>query len=1305
MDRSSTLRILASTTLLLTLTCATAQAPTVARQWKRQLLEAIKRDFARPPIHARNLFHVSAAMYDAWSAYEPGAEPYLLGRTRGTYTCAFDGVAIPSDAAARRAAQEEAMGFASYRIIRHRFLNSPGISTTLAQMNSLMDDLGYDRNNVSTDYINGGAAELGNYIAQEFIAFGFTDGSNEVGNFGHLYYQPINPPIEVEEPGNPLMIDPNRWQQITLTNAIDQTGNPVVGTPPPIGHEWGNVVPFSLDPSSMQEFERDGNIYKVYHDPGPPALLDTLDPGGMDSFYKWNFVLVSIWQSHLDPDDPVVWDISPGTSGNIQAYPTNVQEYYSFYDLYNGGVAAQGFDLNPITGEPYAPQLVKRGDFARILAEFWADGPQSETPPGHWFSIMHDVIDHPQFERRWMGQGEILDPLEFDVKVHLAMGGAMHDAAMTAWSIKGWYDYVRPVSAIRYMGDRGQCSDPMLPNYHPAGLPIIPSFVEQVEEGDDLAGAMNEHVGKMKLHTWRGPGYIDDPDEDYAGVGWILAENWWPYQRPTFVTPPFAGYISGHSTYSSTAAEVLERITGSSFFPGGLSNYYCPQDEFLEFETGPSQDVFLQWATYRDAADQCSLSRIWGGIHPPIDDIPGRLLGVIVGEGVVDLVNELIISERPVVTGVVASSEVLNIDNIGSTFHITISYDRALSQDAPPTITYPVDDPLEEAAMLFAGQWLNDSTYRYTYTLLPSTVRLTDVFVRIDGAVSAAGIPQDVHLADRPFLIDTDRPEVVGLQFDQDLINDAAATVGMLNVIITFSEPCDEGVMPSIAWIGADLDDTLIPDVPGSQWIAPDQFRARFQVVDNNEEIAPFGIQISGHVDLAGNAGSMLEENEVLSVDTRNPIILDVAVSDDLLTQQDAGGLALIITLTFDEEMDLSVAPSFSFPDDNPMGSSLFLNPANSFWINPTTYQRAYNLLIAQEEFFDITVALVNFFDLAGNTPVQTSFPQLFSIDTRRPTVSQASPSVQVVSDSEVGAGGFTISILYDEPMDQTQAPLVQLTGAPDLGGSFTPAPGLSSWMDPHTFVAAFNVIDQGREVDGIGITVGFARDQAGNSQIAATLISLFDLDTRNPELTILTANTYNVTNTFGGEGGLVLISLYDEAMDQGAVPLIDFTAAEDVDAILQPNVDLSDWLNNFTYRSAFDVANVDASFGPVAVMLSNARDLAGNLVQVAEYPEFLNIDLMAVGIDKLQAGAQVMVHPNPLLQGMPLLLTASSDLVDVELLLHDAQGRLVAPAIRGTYTTGTHTIHLPALASGAYSLRLVGREHENTMRLLVVEH
>ena len=133
------------------------------------------------------------------------------------------------------------------------------------------------------------------------------------------------------------------------------------------------------------------------------------------------------------------------------------------------------------------------------------------------------------------------------------------------------------------------------------------------------------------MRSWRGPDYIEVPETDVGGVGWIRAENWWPYQRSTFVTPPFAGYVSGHSTFSRAAAEVLTLMTGDPFFPGGVGEFEAPAGEFLVFEDGPSVDVTLQWATYRDAADQSALSRIWGGIHPPLDDYPGRAMGVAVG--------------------------------------------------------------------------------------------------------------------------------------------------------------------------------------------------------------------------------------------------------------------------------------------------------------------------------------------------------------------------------------------------------------------------------------------------------------------------------------------------------------------------------------------------------------------------------------------------------------------------------------------------------------------------------------------------
>ncbi len=106
---------------------------------------------------------------------------------------------------------------------------------------------------------------------------------------------------------------------------------------------------------------------------------------------------------------------------------------------------------------------------------------------------------------------------------------------------------------------------------------------------------------------------------------------WVPYQLPTFVTPAFQGFISGHSTFSRAAAEVLAGFTGSEYFPGGLSGYTIPAGS-LTFEKGPTADIRLEWATYYDAADQAGQSRLWGGIHILADDLIGRQIGAECGK-------------------------------------------------------------------------------------------------------------------------------------------------------------------------------------------------------------------------------------------------------------------------------------------------------------------------------------------------------------------------------------------------------------------------------------------------------------------------------------------------------------------------------------------------------------------------------------------------------------------------------------------------------------------------------------------------
>lgn len=164
-------------------------------------------------------------------------------------------------------------------------------------------------------------------------------------------------------------------------------------------------------------------------------------------------------------------------------------------------------------------------------------------------------------------------------------------------------------------------------------MPLRDGLVEVVTDpssaSEERHAHLADHVGEIALLAY--VGNPSDPENEIGGVDRIRAVDWVPYQSPTFVTPSFAAYVSGHSAFSRASAEVLTGITGSAFFPGGLGEWETEAD-LLKFEVGPTKPVTLQWATYRDAADQAGISRLYGGIHVRADDFEGRIMGAQIGQ-------------------------------------------------------------------------------------------------------------------------------------------------------------------------------------------------------------------------------------------------------------------------------------------------------------------------------------------------------------------------------------------------------------------------------------------------------------------------------------------------------------------------------------------------------------------------------------------------------------------------------------------------------------------------------------------------
>jgi len=565
-----------------------AEGKSVARIWDEALLSSIRRDFPAPTVHARNLFHTSAAMWDAWAAYDSTADGYFVTEKH-----------VAEDV---RSSREAAISFAAYRLLLHRYSIATGLEATFLELSETMESLCYRIDYVATE--GDSAAALGNRIAALIIEATADDGSLEEQRYVDDTYRPVNDPMVVSEPGT-TMRDPNRWQPLALDRQITQNGVLVPeGVQTYVGPNWGYVEGFAIPDSD--------NGLPI--DPGPPPYLDD---SISDEEFKDAAVDVIRYSSLLDPESSTRIDIGPNGRGDSPV----------------GTDSGLGHPVNPITGSPYDVNLALHADYGRVIAEFWADGPDSETPPGHWNTLANEVSDSADMPLRLGGTGPELERLEWDVKLYFALNAALHDAAIGAWGAKADYDYVRPISMIRYMGGLGQSADATTQNYDPDGLPLVPGIVEPITAESAATGQhhahLADHVGEIAIRAWRGN--PEDPSSDESGVGWIRAVEWVPYQRPTFVTPAFAAYVSGHSSFSRAGAEVLAAITADEYFPGGLFEWNIEARSLLH-ENGPSEDVTLQWATYYDAADEAGVSRLYGGIHVAADDFRGRIMGSGIGE-------------------------------------------------------------------------------------------------------------------------------------------------------------------------------------------------------------------------------------------------------------------------------------------------------------------------------------------------------------------------------------------------------------------------------------------------------------------------------------------------------------------------------------------------------------------------------------------------------------------------------------------------------------------------------------------------
>jgi len=212
----------------------------------------------------------------------------------------------------------------------------------------------------------------------------------------------------------------------------------------------------------------------------------------------------------------------------------------------------------------------------KAIVEFMRDGPRSTGQSGHWLQFAQDISRRDHQD------------LDQDVKLFFAIGNTAFDAFIAAWDAKRAYDSARPWTLVRHL-----------------------------YKGKEITG----YLGACK------------------GSGPIPAEKWHPYSPPQFVTPPFPGYVSGHSTVSGACAKMLELWTGSDRYgayykhrAGMYTEDGCPPAAMQAKNGVPADgsgtsEIVLRLPTFSATAEMAGISRVMGGYHIQADNIAGLALG------------------------------------------------------------------------------------------------------------------------------------------------------------------------------------------------------------------------------------------------------------------------------------------------------------------------------------------------------------------------------------------------------------------------------------------------------------------------------------------------------------------------------------------------------------------------------------------------------------------------------------------------------------------------------------------------------
>ncbi len=553
------------------------------------------------------------------------------------------------------------------------------------------------------------------------------------------------------------------------------------------------------------------------------------------------------------------------------------------------------------------------------------------------------------------------------------------------------------------------------------------------------------------------------------------------YESPEYVAPPVVTNVSVNDALLTDADAGAGNLTVTVAFDSVMDTNFPPS---LVFSPAVSSTLVSPVGGWSAGSNTYTVAYT---VADAGTNVPNVTIGVTGaqsarGPGQADYTPQSAFSidtENPLVMSVTVNDIVLTVTDVGpGTFIVSNTFSEAMDTGTTPSITF--NPALATTLINPSGAWsAGDTIYSVTYDVVDNDDDLTGVTIDISGAKDASGNDQADYTPEAEFDINTATlpPAVTNVSVSDMLLSDADVGDKKLTVTVDFDleMKTDGSADPNL--IFAPLVDTTLT-LDNGVWTDNDTWTAQYDVTDAGTNVPNVTIDVVGAQSVGGTPQQNYAESSEFSIDTENPSLASVTVSDTLLTDADTGAGTFIVSNTFNQAMNTGVTPVLTF---NPAVATTLGNPSGAWSAGDTVYTVTYDVSDAGTNLAGVTIGVTEAQDANGN-PQETYVAETeFSVDTENPSVTfdDGDPDDTVTSGDTL-----TYTVVFSEEMDAATVGPTSFTNASTAGISIGAV--TESLTTPGEFSVEVNTLLPGDLV--LQIPVGAeVKDIAGNLVAAPT--------------------------------------------------------------------------------------------------------------------------------------------------------------------------------------------------------------------------